>query len=187
MEGSRDKQAIRRTPVRVAVGLGANLGDRLANLCLGIRALRQLPDCAALQLSAIYETGPIDCAEPWSFLNAVAAFETRLAPVALLQRLLAIEQRLGRRRPYPNAPRALDLDLLLYGDERIEKEGLTIPHPRLQDRLFVLTPLREIWSAEELPGLGASAAKLEANRKSRGRAEDVILKSQTQWPTELLG
>lgn len=182
-----EERRFRRAPTRVAIGLGANLGDRLGNLCAAIEALKQLPHCRNFRLSAIYETEPIGCSEPLAFLNAAVTFETRLSPSALLQSLLELEQRLGRQRPYPNAPRSIDLDLLLYGNETMRETGLVIPHPRMRHRLFVLTPLREIWNASKLPGLGANAATLEAMRKSQNRLEDVIVKSQTQWPVELLG
>jgi len=138
---------------RVFVGLGSNLGDREA----AIRAAAAL--LGPHRLSPIRETDPWGYAEQPRFLNAVAELETDLAPRELLDRLLAIERRLGRVRGGPRyGPRTIDLDLLLYGDEVIDEPGLTVPHPRLAERLFVLEPLFALDAGLSVPGQGAVEA-----------------------------
>ena len=129
---------------RAYVGLGANLGaDLLATLTQAAQALAALPDTRLLALSSAWRSAPVDAGGP-DFLNAVAALETGLPPLELLDALQAIEQAHGRERPYRNAPRTLDLDLLLYGDLVLDTARLTLPHPRLAERAFVLRPLLEI-------------------------------------------
>jgi 2-amino-4-hydroxy-6-hydroxymethyldihydropteridine diphosphokinase len=108
----------------------------------------------------------VDAAGP-DFFNAVAALDTLLAPCELLAALQAIEQRFGRERPYRNAPRTLDLDLLLHGDVQLDSPTLTLPHPRLHQRAFVLLPLLEIAPALDVPGLGALAGWLAASAGQR--------------------
>lgn len=125
------------------IGLGANLGDRGAALAAAVQALAQLPGTRLLQVSSLYASAPIDSGGP-DYLNAVAELATKLAPLELLDAMQAIEQAAGRERPYRNAPRTLDLDLLLYADQRIANERLTVPHPRIYERAFVLLPLAEI-------------------------------------------
>ena len=138
---------------RAYIGLGANLGDPGAALREAIEALAGLPDSTLRTRSSFYRTAPIDAVGP-DFLNAVVHLETRLAPHALLAALQRIEQVHGRQRPYRNAPRTLDLDLLLYGDQTIDTPTLTVPHPRLHERAFVLRPLAEIAPALNVPGRG---------------------------------
>ncbi len=129
---------------RVYVGLGANLGgDLAATLGQAARALWALPGTQRVALSSAWRSAPVDAAGP-DFLNAVAALDTSLPPLALLDALQAIEQSHGRERPYRNAPRTLDLDLLLHGDTVMDTPRLTLPHPRLGERAFVLRPLLEI-------------------------------------------
>lgn len=136
---------------RAFIGLGANLGaDLLATLSVAARALDALPSTRLCALSSAWRSAPVDAGGP-DFLNAVAALDTNLAPLELLDALQAIEQAHGRERPYPNAPRTLDLDLLLLGDLRLDDARLTLPHPRLSQRAFVLRPLLEI--APELSAL----------------------------------
>ena len=138
------------------IGLGANLGDPQEALREAIEALAALP-CSVLRASSsIYRTAPIDAIGP-DFLNAVVQLDTRLAPHVLLAALQQIEQVHGRERPYRNAPRTLDLDLLLYGDQVIDTPTLTVPHPRLHERAFVLRPLVEIAPALSIPGRGPVA------------------------------
>ncbi|MBI3349939.1 MAG: 2-amino-4-hydroxy-6-hydroxymethyldihydropteridine diphosphokinase [Burkholderiales bacterium] len=141
---------------RAYVGLGANLGaDLLATLTQAAQALAALPDTRLLALSSAWRSAPIDAGGP-DFLNAVAALETGLPPLELLDALQAIEQAHGRERPYRNAPRTLDLDLLLYGGLVLDTPRLTLPHPRLAERAFVLRPLLEI--APDLVRLATSEA-----------------------------
>lgn len=140
---------------RAYVGLGANVGaDLLATLTQAARALAALPATRLAALSSAWRSAPVDAGGP-DFLNAVAALDTALSPLELLEALQAIEQAHGRERPYRNAPRTLDLDLLLQGDLVLDTPRLTLPHPRLGERAFVLRPLLEI--APELAGLAAGS------------------------------
>jgi 2-amino-4-hydroxy-6-hydroxymethyldihydropteridine diphosphokinase len=135
---------------RVFVGLGANLGDALATVRAAFEALDALPQTRCVAHSSLYRSAPID-AQGADYINAVAQLQTGLSPAALLEQLQAIEARFGRERPYRNAPRTLDLDLLLYGQRRIAEPLLTVPHPRLHERAFVLAPLAEIAPDLALP------------------------------------
>ncbi len=128
---------------RVFVGLGANLGDAAATVRAAFDALSELPDTVCVARSSLYRSAPVE-AQGADYINAVVQLRTRLSPVVLLDALQAIEARFGRERPYRNAPRTLDLDLLLYGQQRIDTPRLTVPHPRLHERAFVLVPLAEI-------------------------------------------
>lgn len=125
-----------------AIALGSNLGDREAHLAYAVDHLHAI--VTGLRISAWHETAPVGVSPQPDFLNAVAVGQTALAPRALLDRLLAIEQARGRSRPHGGAPRTLDLDLILYGLERIEEPGLRVPHPRFRERRFVLAPLAEV-------------------------------------------
>jgi 2-amino-4-hydroxy-6-hydroxymethyldihydropteridine diphosphokinase len=128
---------------RVAVALGSNLGDRHAHLNHAVARLQTI--LRNFQVSTYRETVPMGMSGPQRMvLNAVATGDTTLPARALLEALLGIEHERDRERPYANAPRTLDLDLILYGDARIDEAGLIVPHPRFRDRLFVLEPLAEI-------------------------------------------
>ncbi|WP_287434979.1 2-amino-4-hydroxy-6-hydroxymethyldihydropteridine diphosphokinase [Thermomicrobium sp.] len=128
--------------VIVAIGLGSNLGDRRKLLRDAVRRLDAVGE--RLSVSSLYETEPVGFREqPW-FLNAVVLLETNSDPLSLMQVLSALERRAGRERSFPNAPRTLDLDLLLYGEDVIETPQLVVPHPRMHDRAFVLVPLAEV-------------------------------------------
>lgn len=144
---------------RAYVALGANLGDALAALRAAVAALGGLAGTRRVALSSLYRTAPIDSSGP-DYLNAVAALDTTLAPHELLVALQVIELAHGRERPYRNAPRTLDLDLLLLGDAVIATPTLTLPHPRLHERAFVLVPLAEIAPGLVVPGVGAIDAML---------------------------
>jgi 2-amino-4-hydroxy-6-hydroxymethyldihydropteridine diphosphokinase len=143
-----------RHPVRAAIALGANLGDRAGQLASALAALAATPGVRVLASSRWHETTPEsgDRSEP-SYLNGAALLETTLCPRELLERMLAIEAAHGRvRDPLARArSRTLDLDLLLYGDQEIDEPGLRVPHPRLEERLFVLGPLAEIAPGLVLP------------------------------------
>jgi 2-amino-4-hydroxy-6-hydroxymethyldihydropteridine diphosphokinase len=129
--------------VRVAILLGSNLGDRRAHLEYAIDALRL--DLGHISVSSFSETAPVGVGpEHGVFLNVAVVGETRLSARTLLERLLEIEEERGRVRPYPMAPRTLDADLILYADEIIDEDGITVPHPRFREREFVLAPLAEI-------------------------------------------
>jgi 2-amino-4-hydroxy-6-hydroxymethyldihydropteridine diphosphokinase len=141
---------------RAYVGLGANLGEREATLRDAVEALAAEEGIEVVAVSTLRETEPVGVGEQPPFLNGVAALETTLSARALLDRLLEIEQRFGRVRiPGEHGPRTLDLDLLLYGDEAIDEPGLTVPHPRLHQRRFVLEPLAELAPGLLVPGRGA--------------------------------
>ena len=132
-----------REPVTAYVGLGANLGDPVRALQEALAALARLPQTTLVRHSSFYRSAPVGAGGP-DFINAVAEMSTTLDAPALLAQLQMLEQVAGRERPYRNAPRTLDLDLLLYGSARIDSEKLTVPHPRLRERAFVLHPLAEI-------------------------------------------
>lgn len=151
------------------VGIGANLGDARANVLDAIERLARMPGARLLQTSSLYRTAPIDSSGD-DYVNAVASLDTELDAHALLQALFAIEQAHGRERPYRNAPRTLDLDLLLYGDQVIDNAPtLIVPHPRMHERAFVLAPLAEVVPDLVIPGRGAVRALL-ANVGDQGIA-----------------
>lgn len=135
--------ALRREPVTAYIGLGANLDDPVRAVDEAIARLAGLPETALAARSSLYRSVPVDAAGP-DFVNAVVALHTGLTAPQLLEALQAIEHGAGRTRPYRNAPRTLDLDLLLFGSAAVASERLTIPHPRLLHRAFVLLPLAEI-------------------------------------------
>ncbi|MCW5649579.1 MAG: 2-amino-4-hydroxy-6-hydroxymethyldihydropteridine diphosphokinase [Ramlibacter sp.] len=143
-----------RDAVAAYVALGANLGDAQQTVLHAIDALGRTPCVRLLRASSLYRTAPVESSGP-DYINAVVALETMLTSPALLAALQALEQAAGRERPYANAPRTLDLDLLLYGSARIDSPHLTVPHPRMDKRAFVLVPLAEI-----APGL-VTALQLE--------------------------
>ena len=149
-----------RAPVRAFVGLGGNLGDAAATLRAAAQALATLPGTQGFVLSSLYRTPAWGRREQPDFINAVAGFDTSLAPRALLDALLAIEQQFGRSRTADAdarwGPRTLDLDLLLHGDRMIDVPGLRVPHPYLHQRAFVLVPLLEIAPEVAIPGLGSA-------------------------------
>jgi 2-amino-4-hydroxy-6-hydroxymethyldihydropteridine diphosphokinase len=133
------------------IGLGANLGDAQATLAAAFNALEALPESELVQRSSIYRSAPIDSSGP-DYLNAVVRLRTALGAHELLAQLQSIERSHGRERPYRNAPRTLDLDLLLYGGARIDSAHLQVPHPRMGERAFVLVPLAEIAPGLVPPG-----------------------------------
>jgi len=139
---------------RAFVGLGANLGDAQATVRQALSALGALPGVELVQTSSLYGSAPIDAGGP-DFVNAVAELATALPPHELLAALQDIERQHGRERPYRNAPRTLDLDLLLVDDLRLDTPRLSLPHPRLHLRAFVLVPLAEIAPELVIPGHGA--------------------------------
>lgn len=159
-------------PREALVGLGANLGDARATLGAACVALAALPGARLLACSSIYRSAPIDATGP-DFFNAVALLDTPLPPDQLLAALQRIEQAHGRERPYPNAPRTLDLDLLLHGSHQCATATLTLPHPRLHQRAFVLRPLLELCPALQVAGLGALAARLPAVADQRIECDPV--------------
>ncbi len=144
------------------IALGANLGDPAATIRAAFEALDSLPESRLLASSALYRTAPVGITEQPEFVNAAARIETGLAPEALLDALLDIEHRFGRIRAERNGPRTLDLDVLLYDDLVLDSPRLTLPHPRLHLRAFVLYPLADLAPDLALPGRGSLAAWLPA-------------------------
>ena len=136
------------------VGIGSNLGDREANLGQAIELLSAEDGIEVVAVSEIRETDPVGPVEQGPFLNGAVKVDTSLGPRELLDRLLSVENRLGRVRSERWGPRTIDLDLLLYGGERVDEPGLTVPHPRLHERRFALEPLLDLDPALEIPGLG---------------------------------
>ena len=145
--------------VRCFVALGANLGDPVATIRAALAALRELPQAKLVAASSLYRTAPVGLTHQPDFINAVVEMATVLPAPTFLAQLFVIEVRFGRQRdfatPVPNAPRTLDLDLLLYGDMKSDDAQLILPHPRMHQRAFVLAPLAEIAPQLVIPGLGA--------------------------------
>ncbi|MDQ6468983.1 2-amino-4-hydroxy-6-hydroxymethyldihydropteridine diphosphokinase [Exiguobacterium acetylicum] len=142
------------------IALGSNIGDKAAHLRAAIARLRALSSVHDVKVSSIYETVPVGYLDQDLFYNMVVRIQTTDEADVLLERLQEIEQLEGRERLFKNGPRTLDLDILLYGGERIDLEGLTVPHPRMQERAFVLAPLRELAATCVIPGLGQSVEQL---------------------------
>ncbi|MFZ2269807.1 MAG: 2-amino-4-hydroxy-6-hydroxymethyldihydropteridine diphosphokinase [Azonexus sp.] len=144
------------------VALGANLGDPASTIRAAFGALANLPESRITHCSSLYRTAPVGIAEQPDFINAVVALATTLAPEALLNELFEVETRFGRQRAEKNGPRTLDLDLLLYNDLFLDLPRLSLPHPRLHLRAFVLQPLAEIAPDLQIPGRGGISAWLPA-------------------------
>ncbi len=132
-----------RDPVTAFVALGANLGDAQRTVVQALEALAGVPSTQLLRSSRLYRTAPVEAQGP-DFINAVAQIDTRLTAPALLEALQALENQAGRARPYVNAPRTLDLDLLMFGQSYMQSSRLTLPHPRWRERAFVLRPLADL-------------------------------------------
>ena len=139
---------------RAYIALGSNVGDRLSYLRRALKALKEHPEIHLSALSSVYETKPVGLTEQADFLNMVAAVDTALSPHALLDVTQGIEQALHRRREIRWGPRTLDIDILLYGNVTMEEDRLTIPHPRMTERAFVLVPLAELGPDVDIPGTG---------------------------------
>jgi 2-amino-4-hydroxy-6-hydroxymethyldihydropteridine diphosphokinase len=142
------------------IGIGANLADPENNVRRAIDCLVSMTDTRLVATSSLYRTAPVGYLDQPDFVNAVAKLETALEPGALLRHLLAIERQFGRERLGRNAPRTLDLDLLLYGEQSICSDQLTVPHPRMSERAFVLVPLAEIAPDVAIGALGTAAQLL---------------------------
>jgi 2-amino-4-hydroxy-6-hydroxymethyldihydropteridine diphosphokinase len=155
--------AVHRPWVQAFVGLGANLGDAQASIQHALAGLQSVADTELIRASGLYRSAPWEADGP-DYTNAVALLGTRLTAPDLLDVLQALEQRAGRERPYPNAPRTLDLDLLLYGSASVQSARLTVPHPRLWQRAFVLVPLAEL-APERVPAEALEAVAGQAVRR----------------------
>ncbi len=165
--------AVSRAEVTAYIALGANLGEPAQTLGDALRSLDATPGVRLVKSSSLYRTAPVDSSGP-DYINAVAEVATTLCAPALLQALQSIEKGAGRERPYRNAPRTLDLDLLLYGAGRIESPHLSVPHPRMGERAFVLVPLAEIAPALVSAGqwqavAGQAIEKLQGASRSRSQ------------------
>ena len=143
------------SPVMACVAFGANLGDAVASVHQALQDVSDLPETQLIKASSLYRSAPYEALGP-DFINAVALVHTQLSPLDLLHALQALELQSGRARPFKNAPRTLDLDLIFYGEVASTDPVLTLPHPRWQERAFVLLPLAEVWPAR------VSAAQLAA-------------------------
>lgn len=159
--------------VTAYIGLGANLGNAAVAVRQAIAGINALPLCRVTKKSSLYTTAPLETLPGYAsgdeYTNAVIEVETGLCAPVLLEQLQQIEQASGRERPYINAPRTLDLDLLLYGDGRIDSAHLTVPHPRMWQRAFVLVPLAEI-----APGLVAKSALAAVHHQQIDRLNKPI-------------
>lgn len=138
------------SPVVACVALGANLGNAVATVQQALRDVADLPTTQLLKASSLYRSAPYEAQGP-DFINAVVMVHTQLSPFALLHALQTLELQSGRERPYKNAPRTLDLDLIFYGDLALTSPELTVPHPRWHERAFVLQPLAEVWPERVSP------------------------------------
>ena len=144
------------------IGIGSNLDDPHEQVAQAFKTLEALPDTRLTGRSPLYRSAPVDAPGQPDYVNAVAAVETALSAPQLLEALQAIETHQGRARPFPRAPRTLDLDLLLYGDAAFVSTQLTLPHPRMHQRAFVLRPLLDLDPRAEVPGRGAARELLRA-------------------------
>ena len=160
----------------VFIGLGSNLDDPRGHILRALQALASLPHTRVLARSSLYRSAPIDYLQQPDFINAVAKLATALSPRALLDALLQLERECGRTREFRNAPRTLDLDVLLYDEMQHHEHGLTIPHAQMHKRAFVLHPLLEIAPDCVIPGVGAAAAALRecANQQLEKIAEGYL-------------
>lgn len=146
--------------VQAFIALGANLGNPVAQLQRAVQLIHRLPCTYVVNVSGFYASAAVGYTDQPDFVNAVAEVDTTLTAPQLLEALLAIESVLGRVRTFQNAPRTMDLDVILYGELQISVPDLVVPHPRMHERAFVLQPLTEIAPEIVIPGLGAAAAFL---------------------------
>lgn len=155
--------------VMACVALGGNLGDAVATVQQALRDLAVLPQTQLCKASSLYRSAPHEAQGP-DFINAVAVVQTQLAPMVLLHALQGLEQQSGRERPFKNAPRTLDLDLIFYGDVAMQTPELTLPHPRWHERAFVLHPLAEVWPERVDP---AQLSAVQGQAIARIHCEDL--------------
>jgi 2-amino-4-hydroxy-6-hydroxymethyldihydropteridine diphosphokinase len=153
-ESRKDETGQHQPLVSAFIALGSNLDDPVAQIRSALSTLAAMLETRLVRHSSLYRSRPVGYLDQPEFVNAVAEIRTRLAPRELLDQILAVESNQGRIRDFPNAPRPLDLDILLYGGYVVNEPGLTIPHPRMLDRAFVLVPLAEIAPDAVVPGVG---------------------------------
>ena len=167
----------------VYLGLGANLGDKVKNLREALRLLAATrgSEVTLLAVSSLYRTDPVDYLDQDWFLNAAAKIETQLSPRGLLNRLLAIERKLGRVRTVRNGPRIIDLDILLWDKLIVNEDDLVIPHPRMHERLFVLDPLAELAADVRHPALGKTVAECRAELALKSGDETGVERIDGPW------
>lgn len=147
------------------IGIGTNIGDRLNNIKNAVDALKHLPETQVAKISDIYETEPWGYSDQDNFLNACVEVETNLSPKTLLGSCLGIEAAFGRERPFKNSPRILDMDLLLYEGESMNENELTLPHPRISERAFVLIPLKDVLGTLQLNDTDFNNAYVNCDKK----------------------
>ena len=142
-----------KTMSEAVIALGSNMGNRIENLNAAIRAIAKLPDVKIIKASAVYETEPVDCEEDDMYLNAAILVDANISPSMLLGECLGIEAAMGRVRTKKNAPRIIDLDLILYDGVKTESFELILPHPRVLERAFVMAPLADLYPSGRAPGM----------------------------------
>ena len=155
---------------RAYIALGSNIGDKAGHLHAAIEAMTAYPEIQAIRPSSIYETVPVGYLDQDLFYNMVVELETSWSAEVLLAHLQGIERQEGRKRLFKNGPRTLDLDIILYNTDDIHSEGLTVPHPRMQERAFVLAPLQELNPQYEVPHLKRTVEELYAQLPETERA-----------------
>ena len=154
------------------IGIGSNLDEPKSHVCLAFEDLAKIPGTTVVKRSSLYRSAPVGYADQPEFVNAVAQIETSLPASRLLAELKEIEARHGRHRSFKNAPRPLDLDILLYGELTMSLAHLTLPHPRMHERAFVLKPLMEISSEVVIPGVGSVKDLLEIIKDQKAERID---------------
>ena len=162
-----------REPVTAYLALGANLGDAQATVRAAIEAIAASPACRLRQRSSLYRTAPVDAGGP-DYINAVVEIDTTLTAPSLLHLLQALELQAGRERSYRNAPRTLDIDILLFGDARMASASLELPHPRMWGRAFVLVPLAQIAPQRVSGGQLQAVADQACERLPEARRQPVL-------------
>jgi 2-amino-4-hydroxy-6-hydroxymethyldihydropteridine diphosphokinase len=167
--------------VRAFLALGSNMGERETYLAQAVQALHGKDGITVTGLSSVYETDPVGFVDQDAFLNMVVRVETELEPLQLLSTVMEIEQDLGRVRTIRWGPRTIDIDILLYGDERVELSDLTIPHPAMAERAFVLIPLSDVWEGGALPFFHKN---IEECLASRGDEKGVRKWGKIDWAIE---
>ena len=169
----------------VYLGLGANVGDRLKSIACAIASLADFPNSCLVRVSPLYETEPWGVKEQAAFLNCVVVLDTGLQPGMLFKSSQKIEHHLGRKRSIPWGPRSIDIDVILYSDRIIDEEGLIVPHPRLVERRFVLTPLADVAGGMIVPGLNRTVESLLNTCTDQGNVKMIDAFFEMNWRSQL--